>query len=1128
MMETAYFGGLIIQICKRIFFYFQEFSASRQVSPEHLTQGLQLEGPAVTYHKTSSRSSKEDDIIKQNVYHGNIIKTDLDLQEGHETQAMLSNNAHYSCRQELEPRSLYDENIATASRKQRSIISGKEHTRSRSTSSNSYVNFEGQPAHKTNFLPTTELTSGMVKKVDKSHEVLGRIQVPATKETSRNARNLYSVTKVDTEFTDTKQDPLLKASGENGHVEINPWTNHETYKQPDQFRFRRTTHFTNTPSSNGNQNYGKFSEHTSQRKRHALPQYAPQTNEVNWKAPLNHPIETNITSEEQTHSSLPYSHQENHNANPVNNLYQSYYNQHLQPSLPTHNHQQEHQSQPSYYSSVPPINPLIFQRLPYIAPITHPHITPLIPLQTPLYESTFQHYTLPQTLQQIAPTLENRPGNIDTPPNGTGYWSKEPSTNLENEYVSAPKALQDLVNQYAIRDLPKDSRPGNQQYDIHNYGLNTDITFKNAAIRNDGAGNPSLKSEDMNVLSSQASSDRILPSETDIQSLNSKYEPYVTGTTHLPLHRLNYQPTKQETIPALNGDNGIFHSKSPYFQEEIMKHPSQVDMPLTSSKNDQVQQQFQSGITEYYTDPSSIPKKRQSNFKSFYKHPLTGAAYLDYSDTPHVHNELSDQEIRQLPMAPLMAILPQQTERGYYTTRDIIQPPYPIPLPNFINLQPYKLPNTDFSRYSTYGSPTNTQMSYPDEYHTNEIASIQNNGDNLGRETIEPPSEDIYEALSGNSENRKTVGGLLKIETPLSFTTLTSQPPSTEILNTGSHNPTDINKSPGAFEKFQTTFSSTQTRQEKPHLVTTEPDPIVTNYQEKYTPPEQDTASRMSRSSAIKGHELLPSSTSTAEPTLSDCTYSVARNVKPNEVPRSIYVSSIYTEEIRETTTVMETTETPQLSPSDRSRRLSLPVGAKNIVIKLPNGEDIIIDIASPAEISTSAIKVSSYSSNEEPVFVENIKELSSASGTEILNASQSTKHPILIVEPRIFSEVHSVPNPDIFPEKSAIAKEKILSEPPDFMQHSQLQTTTEMPSSDSEVHLLSTAAQVSNKTATSSSIFSVTTVEHPVTTLPLNASKDSVGTTASSTVFKSEQTEGDTQTENSNTVSTNLGINFQ
>jgi hypothetical protein len=52
----------------------------------------------------------------------------------------------------------------------------------------------------------------------------------------------------------------------------------------------------------------------------------------------------------------------------------------------------------------------------------------------------------------------------------------------------------------------------------------------------------------------------------------------------------------------------------------------------------------------------------------------------------------------------------------------------------------------------------------------------------------------------------------------------------------------------------------------------------------------------------------------------------------------------------------------------------------------------------------------------------------------------------------------------------------------------------------------------------TSSSIFLVTTAEHPVTTSPINTLKDSNNTIASSTIFKTEQSEDDTKTENSKT----------
>lgn len=145
-----------------------------------------------------------------------------------------------------------------------------------------------------------------------------------------------------------------------------------------------------------------------------------------------------------------------------------------------------------------------------------------------------------------------------------------------------------------------------------------------------------------------------------------------------------------------------------------------------------------------------------------------------------------------------------------------------------------------------------------------------------------------------------------EINTPLSFTTHISQSSQADILSTGSDSPTNIQKSPGTSKKFQT-FSLTLTRQEKSNLVTTETDLTVTKHQKGQISPEQETSSRISRSSAIKGHEIMPSSTSTPEPVVSDYTHSVARNDESNKVPKSIHVSSTKTKEIRETTTVMKT-----------------------------------------------------------------------------------------------------------------------------------------------------------------------------------------------------------------------------
>jgi hypothetical protein len=49
------------------------------------------------------------------------------------------------------------------------------------------------------------------------------------------------------------------------------------------------------------------------------------------------------------------------------------------------------------------------------------------------------------------------------------------------------------------------------------------------------------------------------------------------------------------------------------------------------------------------------------------------------------------------------------------------------------------------------------------------------------------------------------------------------------------------------------------------------------------------------------------------------------------------------------------------------------------------------------------------------------------ASATEILNGSGSSKHPILISEPHIHSEIPSIHNPAAFPEKPAIINNKTL-----------------------------------------------------------------------------------------------------
>jgi hypothetical protein len=246
----------------------------------------------------------------------------------------------------------------------------------------------------------------------------------------------------------------------------------------------------------------------------------------------------------------------------------------------------------------------------------------------------------------------------------------------------------------------------------------------------------------------------------------------------------------------------------------------------------------------------------------------------------------------------------------------------------------------------------------------------------------------------------------------------------------------------------------------------------------------------------------MPSSTSTTEPELLNYTHSVVTNIEYDKDPKSIHISSEYTEEIREITTAAKTNAPPQLVSGDKSKMLPLPVSAKNIVITMPNGEDIVIDIASSAESSTPPMMVSSDTSTEDTEF---------------------HKHPILTVEPHIYSEIQATSNPAIISENHVIADNKILSETTisqlhNLIQNSQFPLTTENPSSYADLQLVSTTSEA----------FSVTTpTTHPVI-LPISTSGDSIATTTATTIFRTKQLEDNEKMERIKTVPSLLGTNYR
>jgi hypothetical protein len=1066
-------------------FYLQELFASYQVSPKHLAQGLQLERPTMTLYKALSRHSEGRNVMKQNPYYKNI--------NGHNTQAKLrSGNHYYRYRAELGSRGVYDD-IIKQSTKQRNPISSKEDNAGATNKCYAYLRGRRNIGPQTNFIPAKELTSGISKKTDRLMEVLRRISVTAMKEASKKVAQLYPVTGVNTEaFVDTKQSSLLKPGHESDHIERSPWTVHGNYKEPRKFRFHRTIQFPNIPSVNDRQN-----EHTSQTKKYVSFQYVPQTYKLKRQAPNNYLVQTNETAYDDTYLSLPYPYQDIHNSDSNYNPYQSNYNPHSQPHPSTYDYQAEYQSQPTYYATIPPTNPLRYQRVPYTIPATYPQNIPIIPSKIPLNQNTFQHYTLPQTLPQTN-HLENSAGNTDTQQKETGYRSKDPSTDPEGKYVATSETFQDYVNQYPTGDLPKDNHPANEHYRYQDSGLDSDITLGTTTIQLERTGSPYSEREDKKVLSSQAPpSQRILSSETKVQSLNNKPESYVTGNTHLPLDGFKYHPVQENKLLMSIDDyenmpKTVLHSKTSNLEEERITHPPQVESAFTT-REDNSDQQIQSPLTEYYTDQ----KKRELNVKSYYKNPSNDATSSDYLDIHHENNELNSQELRKLSLLLITTISPEETDSSSYTIRDLAHP-----------------------------RPITTQLSYPDEYLVNENTSIQKHEEFLGRETKESPPQDIYEKSSGDYQTRDTFEETMETSPPLSFTTNKLHPSSTEISNTGSHSPINIYKPPETLEILQTTSSPTETKQEESHLITTKSGPIISNYQENQIPPKQKSTARLSRSSAIKRHEIIPSSSSTIEPVVLNYTHSVVTNVESDQDAKSIHISSEYTEEISEITTVTKTTEPPQLSSNDKSQRLSLPVGAKNIVIKLPNGKDIIIGIASSAESSTRSIKLSSDTSTEDPFSAIDIRGLLSVSATGIANDSESSKHPILSAEPHIYSELQEIPNNAIISENQVIADNKILSETTiseshNLIQRSQSQTTTEIPSSNDDLHLVSTASQVS-------SIFPATASATHTVTLPLTTSEGSIATTLATAVFRAEHFEDNARIESTETVPSYLDTNYE
>jgi hypothetical protein len=363
----------------------------------------------------------------------------------------------------------------------------------------------------------------------------------------------------------------------------------------------------------------------------------------------------------------------------------------------------------------------------------------------------------------------------------------------------------------------------------------------------------------------------------------------------------------------------------------------------------------------------------------------------------------------------------------------------------------------------------------------------------------------------------------MEISPPLPLTGSKSHPSSTEILNTCSPGPTNTCKPSDTFETLQTSSSPTETKQEESDLTATEFDPIISNYQENRIPPKQKSSTRTSRNWDIKRHDITPSSTSTTEPELLNFPHPLVTNVEYDKDLKSIHISSEYDEEMREITTVAKTNAPPQLASSDKSQMLSLPVSANNIVITMPNGEDIVIDIASSAESSTPSMKESSDTTTDDSFSVIDIRGLLSVSATGTQNDSESYKLPILTVEPQIYSEIQTISNPAIVSESHVIADNNILSETTisefhNLIQSSQFQLTTEIPSSYGDLQLVTTTSEV----------FSVTTPTTHTVTLPISTPEDSIVTTTATTIFKTEQLEDNENMERTKTVPSLLGTNYR
>jgi hypothetical protein len=804
---------------------------------------------------------------------------------------------------------------------------------------------------------------------------------------------------------------------------------------------------------------GRQNEQTSQRKRHVSLQYVPRTYKLKRQTPNNYPAQTNTTAYKETYSYLSFPYP-----------YQDIHNSDSVSNQHRSNYNPHSQLNPSTYNHQEEYHsqPTYYSSIPSKDPLRYQRLPVTYPQNIPSYQNTFQHYTLPQTLPYINPS-ETRAGNKDTQQKKTGYWSKDQSIDPEDKYVATSKTFQNSVNQHPTGELPKANHPTNENYRYQD----SDISLGTTTMNIKDIGSPYAEFEDEKVLSSHAPPRKtILSSETKVQSLNNKPNGF------------HYNPVQENKRLMSMDDHGnmpktVLHSKTSNLQEKRI-HPPQVESAFTRREEDSDQQP----LTEYYTDQ----KKRESNVNSYYKPPSSDATSSDYLDIHRDNNELNNPELRKLSLLTFTTISPEQTDS------DLTHPP-----------------------------PLDMQTSYPDGYLVNENASIQKHEESLSRETNESPPQYNYETSYLNYQTRDTSGETTEISLPLPLIGNESDPSSTEILNTCSPGPTNTCKPSDTFETLQTSSSPTETEQEESGLTATKSEPIISNYQKNLIPPKQKSTTRMSRKSAIEQDDIMPSSTSTTEPELLNYTHSVVTNVDYDKDPKSIHISSEYTEEIREITTVAKTYEPPQLASSDKSQRLSLPVGAKNIVITLSNGEDIVIDNASSAESSTPSMKVSSDTSTQDPFSVIDIRGLLSVSATGTQTDSESYKHPILSVEPHIYSEIEAIPNPAIISENHVIDDDKILSETTlsewhNLIQNSPFQLTTKIPSLYADLQLVSTTSEV----------FSVTTPTiHPVT-LPISSYEDSIATTTATKTFRAQQLEDNEKMENIKTVPSLPGSNYR